>query len=249
MDEQRAPGEAPAEPVKELDLIRRLGGGGWTPSQLLELYHQYSDRRRIQLHLVMHPLFPPGTANNLIARLFPSDLLLLVKNPRANPAVRRRAELELFMRFAKLPLGEQIALLKTAPPSLLLHFINEDTPRLLETILQGPTCTEEIVLRFLNRGKARHRVYEALDLTSWHLSPAVAMAVANDPEAPIKMLLKIIPSAGIEVLQKLMADPDTHAVVCRAVGEHIQKRRLSAVQNEEEEVPVLDLSGCESPSG
>lgn len=247
MDRRPEEGRAPAEREDELELIRSLNRGDWTASQLLELYHRFADRRRVQLFLAMHPRFPAGTANNLIPLLFPAEILLLVKNPRANPAVRRRAEEELASRFRKLPLGEKIALLKTAPPSLLLHFIDEDHPRLLETILTGPQVTEEIVLRFLNREGDRQRVYEVLDATRWHLSPAVAMAVAHDPEAPIKMLLKIIPSAGIEVLQRMMADPTTHAVVRRAVGDFIQNRPVATPTSEEEEVPVLDLCGPDSP--
>jgi len=74
------------------------------------------------------------------------------------------------------------------------------------------------VLRFVNRGLERSIFYQALGETAWFQSPAVAEAVAHDPEAPVRNLLQIIPHLGLAGLQKLFRDPGTH----QAVRDHIR---------------------------
>ncbi len=49
-----------------------------------------------------------------------------------------------------------------APNSLLLAFSEENQPQLLQAILQNPNCSEDVVLRFVNRGPERSQFYQAL---------------------------------------------------------------------------------------
>jgi hypothetical protein len=56
------------------------------------------------------------------------------------------------------------------------------------------------------------------------MNTAVAAAVAHDPEAPIKMILKIVPYAGLPLLQKMAADENTHVIVRRRIKEFLDNR-------------------------
>jgi hypothetical protein len=208
----------------ELDLLRRLQSSALNEPELLKIYHENQGRYRVLVDLLQHPHFPLAQALNLIPRMYAVDVLRVAKNVRANPFIRQRAELEFAIRFKRLPLGEKLSLLRMTPPVILVRFIDESDAKLLAAMLTSPLCTEDVVLRFINRPQPRAPVYEALDATEWHMNPNVAMAVAHDPEAPIKILLKIIPYAGLKVLQTLFADETCHHLVRSAISRYLNER-------------------------
>ncbi|MDD8013106.1 MAG: hypothetical protein PHX05_06485 [Acidobacteriota bacterium] len=201
-----------------LSVIKRLQFSGIGQEELEDIYRRHKDEYRVLLHLAQHPRFPQGLALGIISKLFAVDLVRLIKNVKANPYVRKKAEMEFMQRYKRLALGEKISLLKMAPNVLLLALIDESHPQLLQAILENPCCSEEVVLRFVNRVTERYSLYQALCETQWCRNPAVAEAVAHDPEAPVRILLKIIPFLGLSGLQKLFGDPNTH----QAVRDHIR---------------------------
>ena len=196
-----------------LSVIKRLQFSGIGQEELEDIYRRHKDEYRVLLHLAQHPRFPQGLALGIISKLFAVDLVRLIKNVKANPYVRKKAEMEFMQRYKRLALGEKVSLLKMAPNALLLALNEESHPQLLQAILQNPGCSEEVVLRFVNRATERFSLYLALGETQWYRNPAVAEAVAHDPEAPVRILLKIIPFLGLSGLQKLFRDPDTHQAV------------------------------------
>lgn len=210
--------------MADLSLIKRLQSAAVGQAELEEIFSRHKDEYRVLLHLAQHPKFPQSLALGIISKLFAADLVRLIKNVRANPFVRKKAELEFMQRYKRLALGEKIALLKMASNTLLLALVDESQPQLLLAILQNPACSEEVVLRFINRAGERGSVYQALGETSWPQSPAVAAAVANDPEAPIRIMLKIIPALGLAGLQKLFRDANTHPAIRERIREYLDRR-------------------------
>jgi len=208
----------------ELDLIRRLKRGGWKREDLTAVYEQNQNRYRVLLHLIQHPRFPDAFALNILSRLFPVDLLMVIRNTLTNPFIRKRVEIEFKIRYPKIPLGEKISLLRAAPFPLLLHFIDENDFQVIGSILGNPNCTEEIILRFINRRGDRSVFYQALDATGWHTSAAVSRAIAHDADAPIKALLKIIPFVGRTERKRMAADPTLHEIVRARVRDFLRKK-------------------------
>jgi len=204
--------------VDALNVIKRLQSSAISLEELEDIHRRNKSDYRVLLHLAQHPKFPQGLALGILSKLFAVDLVRVIKNVKTNPFVRKKAELEFMQRYKRLALGEKSALLKMAPNTLLLAFIEENHPQLLLAILQNPNCSEDVVLRFVNRGLERSIFYQALGETAWFQSPAVAEAVAHDPEAPVRNLLQIIPHLGLAGLQKLFRDPGTH----QAVRDHIR---------------------------
>lgn len=196
-----------------LDIIKKLQTPGISREELEDIYRLHQDEYRVLFHLAQHPRFPQGLSQGILSKLFAVDLVRVVKNVRANPFIRKKAELEFGQRYKRLALGEKISLLKMAPNALLLSLVEENQPQLLQAILQNPNCNEDVVLRFVNRPQERSSLYQALADTPWPRNPAVAQAIAHDPEAPIRMLVKIIPYLGLAGLQKLFHDPATHQAV------------------------------------
>lgn len=204
--------------MQSLNVIKKLQAAGISQEELEEIYRQHKNEYRVLLHLAQHPKFPQRISLGIISKLFAADLVRVIKNVKTNPFIRKKAELEFSQRYKRLALGEKISLLKMAPNSLLLTFNDENQPQLIRAILQNGNCSEDVVLRFVNRAAERFNFYMALDATPWHQNPAVAEAVAHDPEAPIKILLKIIPYLGLSGLQKLFCAENTH----QAVRDHIK---------------------------
>lgn len=201
-----------------LNVIKRLQDSGIGQEELDAIYSEHKNEYRVLLQLAQHPKFPQSLSLGIINKLFAADLVRVIKNVKANPFIRKKAALEFGQRYKRLALGEKISLLKMAPNVLLFDFSEENDPRLIQAILQNPNCSEEVILRFINRNGDRGNFYQALADTAWPQNPTVAEAVAHDREAPIKILLKIIPSLGLAGLQKLFRAEDTH----QAVRDHIK---------------------------
>ena len=211
--------------MQSFQVIKKLQLAAISPEELEEIYRLHKDDYRVLLHLVQHAKFPQSISLGIISKLYSPDLVRVIKNVRTNPFVRKKAELEFRQRYKRIALGEKKSLLKIASNSLLLAFIDEDQPQLIETILLNPNCSEEVVLRFINRSGDRFNVYVALDNSPWHMNPSVAMAVAHDPQAPIKFILKIIPYLGLAGLQKLFRDETTHQIVRDRIRNFLQQRQ------------------------
>jgi hypothetical protein len=211
--------------VPGLNVIKRLQSSGISQEELEDIYRRHINEYRVLLHLAQHPKFPQGLSQGILSKLFAVDLVRVVKNVRANPFVRKKAELEFSQRYKRLALGEKISLLKTAPNVLLLAFHEENQPQLIRAIMDNPNCSEDVVLRFVNRTQDRSNFYQVLADTPWPRNPAVAQAVAHDPEAPIRVLVKIIPYLGLAGLQKLFMDPGTHRAVRDHIRDYLQQRR------------------------
>lgn len=197
----------------ELEILRKLNFGSVTEEELLDIHFKFRDSYRVQLNLAMHPKFPQKFAINIISRLHAVDLIRVSKNKRTNPLIRQKAEFEFQQKYQRFPLGEKLSYMKMAPYSLLLHFVEEQNIQVVEAMLGNPFCTEDLIVRFINRNTPRHGFYEALLNTEWYKRPAVAEAIAADAEAPIRMMIEIIPYLGKHSLRKIYEKEETHDIV------------------------------------
>lgn len=209
----------------ELEVLRQINFGALSSEDLVNIYHDYTRSYRVQFQLVQHPRFPIKYSMGIISKMFPPDLVRITKNKRTNPFVRKKAELEFRNRYIKLALGEKLALMKGAPLSLLEYFIAEKDKRVLSVIFHNPFCTEELMLKFINRTQDRIPVYQALDSTLWHRRRPVAFAISRDSQAPIKIMLKIIPFLEISRLRDMYLDENIHQIVRDRIIDYMRSRR------------------------
>ena len=209
----------------ELEILRKLNFGTITEEELMDIHLKFRNSYRVQLHLVMHPKFPQQFAINIISHLYAVDLMRVSKNKRTNPLIRQKAEFEFQQKYMRLPLGEKLSYMKIAPYSLLLHFIEEQNIQVVGAMLVNPYCTEELVIRFINRKTPRHGFYEALLNTEWYKRPAVAEAIAVDAEAPIRMMIEVIPYLGKYTLRKIYENEETHDIVKKNIIDYYRNKR------------------------
>lgn len=201
----------------EIDLLRRIHRGGLSPAELEEMADRFADRYRVQVALIQNPRFPVRRALNFIPSLFPADLMRLIRNKMANPQLRRRAELEFFTKFRRFPLGEKITFARMAPVELLRGLIESKDQRILEVILQNANCTQEVVMTGLLRDGDRESLFAALNESRWVRQPGIASLISRQPDAPIKILMSVIPWLNSSDLERLESASGTHESILRLI--------------------------------
>lgn len=208
----------------ELEILKKLFHRTLPEPELVDLYFQYRDKYRVLLSLLQQPAFPAKYALNIIPRLYPMDLVKVIKNRRTRASIRQRTEMEFMNKYDRFPLGEKVSYLKISPISLLNYFTEEQDPHLLPVILENPFCTEELILKFINRKTERFTFYEALAESEWYKRPQVALGVSFDKTAPIKIMLKVIPFLHLKQLDKLYNDSQTHRIIKENIILYLQER-------------------------
>ena len=208
----------------ELNILRKLQSGGVDSNYLIGIYEEYKSNYRIKLNLIQHPGFPVDTALNVISSLFTTDLLNVTKNKRTNPFIRKRCEIEFTQRYNKIPKGEKISLMKRAPINLIEHFVDEKDDTILSVLIENPNCTEDLIIKFVNRGSERAQVYNKLVNTEWIRNRRVCYAISFNKEVPIRVWMEIIPNLQLNRLKDLAKKLGLHENVRRKVEAFLLKR-------------------------
>ncbi len=210
----------------DLKLIQRLNYGAVPEEELLEIYHREKSNYRILFNLIQHPKFPERFALEIIPKLYSIDLIKVVKNQRTRPFIRKRVELEFVGRYQKFAPGEKITYLKIAPNSLLKYFIEENDPRILKVILGNVYCSEDLVIEMINRKTPRPNLYEILCNTEWFKRPVIARSIILDSEAPIRIIIQLIPLLTPTILKKMSEREHTHQIIKNHISNYLKEKGL-----------------------
>jgi len=208
----------------EMEILKRLHRRALSEIELLDIFYQSKDSYRILFHLIQQPKFPEKHSLNIIPKLYPMDLLKVIKNKRTPAGIRKRAEIEFVNKYHKYPMGEKLSYLRIAPNSLLNYFIDEKDRKVLETILKNIYCTEETILKFINRKSDRSSFYDALYETEWYKRPQVALSISYDMKAPIRIMIAIIPYLNLKQLERVYQNDETHNSVKQNIIHYLQNR-------------------------
>lgn len=211
--------------TKEFELLKHIQQANLTEQELVDIYFKHKSSYRVLYNLIQHPRFLERFALNIIPDLFSMDLVRVIKNKRTRPYIRKRAELEFMGRYQKLALGEKVSYIKVAPLSLMDYFIEEKEIRIIEVMLVNPQCTEDLIMKIINRKNERSGFYEAIDATDWYKRPRVASMIALDKQAPIKILIKIIPYLVKKDLISLAKNKETHNIVKNNILLYLKKNK------------------------
>ena len=207
----------------DLKLIQRLNFVAVPEEELLDIYNREKSNYRILFNLIQHPKFPERFALEIIPKLYAIDLIKVVKNKRTRPFIRKRVELEFVGRYQKFPLGEKTTYLKIAPNSLLKYFIEENDPRILKIILGNTYCTEDLVIEMVNRKTPRQVLYEILCTTEWFKRPVIARSIISDNEAPIRIIIQLIPLLTPTILKKILNREHTHQIIKNNIAAYLKE--------------------------
>lgn len=208
----------------ELDILRKLQRGGVDSKYLIDIYEEYRNNYRIKFNLIQHPAFPVDTSLNIISSIYTTDLLNITKNKRANPFIRKKCEIEFSQRYIKIPRGEKISLMKRAPSTLLDYFVNEKDEAILNVIIGNPNCTEDLIIKMVNRNADRVQVYNLLTNTKWIRNRRVCYAISFNREVPIRVWMEIIPGIELNRLKEIAKKEGIHENVRRGIESFLSKK-------------------------
>ena len=138
--------------VPEGVLVRCLRSPG-CPRELVERLtgcHWIRSRRRVVPLLVRHPGCPQGFAMDALPRLGWHDLLLVVRDPRTRPAIRRQGERKLVDRLKQLTIGERTALARHATRGVIAALLADEAPAIVQALLDNAQFTEQDAVRLLH---------------------------------------------------------------------------------------------------
>ena len=85
---------------------------------------------------------------------------------------------------------------------------------------------KELIFRFINRRSERYEFYQALDTTEWHKRPQIAEAISMDNQAPVKMMIKIIPYLNQKRLIAIFKRSKTHQSVKKHILDYIRQKKF-----------------------
>jgi len=205
-------------------LIRRIRFGNLDPRELEQIYADHHDHYGIKLHLVQCPRFPVRSSLTILSELFTPDLVRVIGNTQANPFIRKSGENEFILRYAKIPLGEKVSLLRRLPAGLLGQLTFEKDKRCLAAIINNPHCSEAVVINFITRSRGKKDFYDLLIDSKWIKRPGVIEAVLKDRYAPIKAFQEVIPLLPLSRLEKMLRDPGLHESIKKNIRYYLNKR-------------------------
>lgn len=211
--------------ASEFEILKKIRYGSLTEQELTDIYFRHKNNYAILFALCRHSRFPENYSLNIVPELFNMDLVRVVKDTRTRPYIRKKAEMEFFARYQKIPLGEKLTCMRVAPLSLLNYFIEEENQKILLVMLKNAYCTEDLILKMINRKKPRYGFYQALEETEWYKRPRIAEAITMDNQAGIKIMLKLIPFLSLGKLQDIFRRQSTHQIVRQNIIEYLNRSK------------------------
>ena len=216
--------------VPEGVLVRCLRSPG-CPRELVERLtgcHWIRSRRRVVPLLVRHPGCPQGFAMDALPRLGWHDLLLVVRDPRTRPAIRRQGERKLVDRLKQLTIGERTALARHATRGVIAALLADEAPAIVQALLDNAQFTEQDAVRLLHATGSGECVAAVLRHPRWGAAPAVVGAAVRSPAAPLGLVLGLIATLPLARLEALCRSPEVSTAVRGPLEALLDRRRGAA---------------------
>lgn len=235
-------GETPASVLVRLDaggevpegvLIRCLRSPG-CPRELVERLtgcHWIRSRRRVVPLLVRHPGCPQAFAMDALPRLGWHDLLLVVRDPRTRPAIRRQGERKLVDRLKQLTIGERTALARHATRGIIAALLADEAPATVQALLDNAQFTEQDAVRLLHATGSGECVAAVVRHPRWGAAPAVTSAAVRSPAVPLGLALGLIATMSRAQIEALARSPEVAAALRRPMEALLDRRRGAAPAN------------------
>jgi hypothetical protein len=172
-----------------------------------------AERRLLAFHevrraLALHPLTPETLAGGIVPTLFWRDLLELALDPRARPALRRAAEVQLTARLPGLAVGEKVSLARRAGAGALAQLCLDPSPRVIAALLDNPRLTEAQLAPVVHRAATPPAVLELIAADRrWGVRYPLRVALARNPATPLATAWRLLAALRKGDLKAVAADP------------------------------------------
>jgi len=202
------------------EIVQRLAGCRWARSL-----------RHARVLLVRHPACPRAFAWDVLPRMGWHDLLLVVRDARTAPPIRRQAERRLRDRIPQLTLGERTSLARQAPRGVIEALLAVGEPACTQALLDNPAFSEPDAVRLLAANRSPTCLSLLLRHPRWSTSRAVTSAALRSPTVPLGVALGIVATLSNQQLGELGRAKGLQAGIGEAVAA-LLKRRAGADSDE-----------------
>jgi hypothetical protein len=170
--------------------------------------------RSVRRALALHPATPRAEALRCLDDLTWRDLVLVSRETRTPPPVRRAANRKLLEAVRRLSRGEKVALARLADRDLLLPLLEENDRGVLEALLRNPRLTADDLVRWITVGRAEAVALEGLAADpAWSRRPPVREALLRHRLLPRGAALSLLLSATRGEWLRLAADETVHPLL------------------------------------
>ncbi len=204
-------------PACARELIERLARCRWVRTM-----------RRVPALLLRQPACPKTFAWEMIPRLGWHELLLVVRDPRTAPSIRRQGERKLSARLKNLTLGERTALARQATRGLIADLLADDSVACVEALLANPQFTEAEAVRLMNLNRNGNCLLAVLRNPRWGSSRGVINTAVRSGRLPFGVALGLVATLSRARLEELGRAQDLSAELRMAVLRLLERRRGGA---------------------
>jgi hypothetical protein len=195
-------------------LAERLAGCRWVRSQ-----------RRVLPLLVRHPGCPQPFAMDALPRLGWHDLLLVVRDPRTRPVVRRQGEKRLLDRLKQLTVGERTALARHATRGVIAGMLADGAPACVQALLDNAQFTEPDAVRLAAANPHGECVAAVVRHPRWGAARAVVDAALRSPALPFGVALGLLATLPCARLAALAGSPELPPPLRAPAAQLLVRRR------------------------
>lgn len=182
--------------------------------------------RAVRRSIAAHPAAPRTDALRCLDDLTWRDLLDVGRQVRAQPPVRRSANLKLVERIPRLSLGEKTAIARLADRDVIPTLLEEPAEAVFRALLTNPRLLPEALVAWITTGRPEPERLGILACDPrWSRSPEVRTALLRHSGTPRPAALGLLPSAGAAVWESLEADPAADPLL-RACARRLLEERV-----------------------
>ena len=163
-----------------------------------------------------------------LPRLGWHDLLLVVRDPRSRPAIRRQGERKLVDRLKQLTIGERTALARHATRGVIAALLADEAPATVQALLDNAQFTEQDAVRLIHATGCGECVAAVVRHPRWGAAPAVISAAVRSPAAPLGLALGLIATLSLTQLEVMCRSPQVPAAVRGPLEALLERRRGAA---------------------
>ena len=148
----------------------------------------------VRRELARHPQTPEIHAIRLVGGLYWRDLAKVIIDLKVRPRIRRSAEIQLTNRLPSLALGERVSLARVAGPGVIQELRKDQSPRVIQALLENPRITEGQVLPLASSPATAAEVLELLSKNRrWGNLYSVRSALSRNRRTPVQTALHLLP--------------------------------------------------------
>ncbi len=172
-----------------------------------------AERRLLSFHelrraLVFHPVTPETLAAGIVPTLFWRDLMELALDPRARPALRRAAEVQLTLRLPGLAVGEKVSLARRSGAGVIALLRHDPSPRVIAALLDNSRLTEGLLAPVVHRAATPPAILELIAADRrWGVRYPLRLALARNPATPLATAWGLLAALRKSDLKAVAADP------------------------------------------